>query len=328
MKTLFLTLILAGIALAQDVNGVSLAGTPDNPTIVNHGNKPVIGFTVARFNADGARLPSDRIVLVDELMKEGRRGIMPGESQAPQVHNVINFSSRGTAVKVSLDSVLFEDGEVVGPDTAGPEFSALEGFTHQLANIRQDYAPVPRVIYIPNTWSKPTHNTIQSESASVGAESSHGEGGESFGFHAEDLFLTCNTNFGCWPIRSYCCDASAYGLTFGTPTGVETPIVGGTAVCDAGSPYEGYGIGDRVNATVFCPNPVLYVGISTEASRRTDLQMDRIIQSYKLYNDLNSNLQNSAQFHELCAYAQLPNRGGQGPFGKAVVEFNYKYGCP
>ena len=321
MKTLFLTLTLVGISLAQDVNGVSLAGTPDNPTIVNHGNKAVIGFTVARFNADGDSLPSDRIVLVDELMKEGpQHGIMPGESQAPKVHNVINFSSRGTAVRVSLDSVLFADGEVVGPDTAGPEFSALDGFAHQLANIRQDFAPVPRVIYIPNTWSKAAHNTIQ-------AESSHREG-ELYGMHAEDIFLTCNTTFGCWPIVYYSGDQTTYGLTFGTPTGVETPFVGGTAVCGPGSPQQGYGIGDRVNATVFCPNPVLYAGVSVEASRRTDLQMDRIIQSYKLYNDLNSELQNSAQFHELCAYAQLPNRGGQGPFGKAVVEFNYKYGCP
>jgi hypothetical protein len=317
MKTIILACIMAAAMNAQDVNGVSLSGTPDNPMIVNNSTKPVIGWTVTRFDSDGNELPADRIILVQELLND-RPGIKPGETQVPQVHNVINFSARGSAVSVKLDSVLFADGEVAGPDTMAPEFGALEGFTHQLQSIQEDFGKVPRIINVPSAHSNApgkTANTIREA--------------EPLAMRPYAVFppFPCSSFGACYPIAFYCCDENISGLIYGTPAGVETRSVGGTAVCGPGSPQQGYGIGDNVNATIFCPVS-MYYGTSSESSRRPDFQADRIVQAFAIYDPENSALQNNARFHELCAYSELPNRGGQGPFGKAVVEYNYNYGCP
>lgn len=319
MKILFCALALCGYALAQDVNGVSLTGTPDNPMIVNHSSKPVIGWTVTRFDGDGNELPADRIVLADELMKDNP-GIQPGETQTPKIHNEINFSARGSAVRVALDSVLFADGEVAGPDTMAPEFGALDGFAHQLRDIQEDFGRSPRLINVPSAYSKAQQNAVSAvQSLEVHTLSA---------MAPKDIFpLPCSNTGGCWPIVQYCCDASISGIVYGTPYGIQTPAAGGSALCGPGSPQQGYAIGDQVSATIFCPVSE-YFGFSNESSKRNDFQPDRIVQSFSIYDPADNALQNEARLHELCAYAQLPNRGGQGPFGKAVTEYNRSYGCP
>jgi len=120
-------LLLASLAMAQaglPKYGVLLGGSVSSPTIVNNSSHRILAYTLLFDQGNGAVHPS-----LYEMLGQLRKlpmssvGIAPGVSlphnPSAQVRDAKGQSPYAVAIAVSLDSVLFDDGTLVGPDKAG-----------------------------------------------------------------------------------------------------------------------------------------------------------------------------------------------------------------
>jgi hypothetical protein len=128
ISALILCVIMAGVMHAQNVvggvddsHGVFIGGTPDQPTIVNHSDKPIlawavnenfVGYSEANWNLDMNRLAKGTPVL-------------PGEERSLGISQSFftNPGGRDQVLGYSLLAVLFADGSFVGTDYWRQEFS-------------------------------------------------------------------------------------------------------------------------------------------------------------------------------------------------------------
>jgi hypothetical protein len=103
--------------------GVTLAGTPDKPIIVNHTQRRVIVYVLQFESRDpqtGAYGPHSVVVTNAVLhirngSKDEQTSIPAGASRPYPKHSMGNPSDAPIA-RATLDSVVFEDGEFAGPD--------------------------------------------------------------------------------------------------------------------------------------------------------------------------------------------------------------------
>ena len=139
-----LLILLDGSGLAQNTStsgvtfvglskyGIELSGDPRAPTIVNRSTKKVLGYVLKFADASG-RGPVERILPLAAIHRgeATQIGIAPGaERKAVITHEVIPPGGVAPRMytRVILDAVLFEDGELVGPDT----FEAFESMSTRL----------------------------------------------------------------------------------------------------------------------------------------------------------------------------------------------------
>jgi hypothetical protein len=126
MKLLFLACIMALAMSAQTLTGlsehkVSLAGSPDSPFVVNSTGKSIVGYVLIETHSNGevsidmTMCNPTTVPLLEGLpIGPGANNKAPNKAAKP-VHR------DGTPVVISsavLDSVLFADGELVGPNKA------------------------------------------------------------------------------------------------------------------------------------------------------------------------------------------------------------------
>ena len=132
-----LGLIALGVAFAQTQSamqsqnlrglpeiGVTLTGDPNTPTIVNNSGKRILCYTLRFQHAEGGTVTRRVFGLL--ARRDGKpSGIAPGGveifSGAAQVRPVGASPSRS----VTLDAVLFETGELAGPDLSNT-YEALQ----------------------------------------------------------------------------------------------------------------------------------------------------------------------------------------------------------
>jgi hypothetical protein len=113
LKMLILLCIMAVAMNAQDFRGVSIAGTADDPTIVNNSDHAVVGWTLKQYAADGTVLPADRVLMTRDLLMKDFPGIQPGQSYSEgNPRNKVKY--RQPVARVELDYVLFDDSRVRG----------------------------------------------------------------------------------------------------------------------------------------------------------------------------------------------------------------------
>jgi hypothetical protein len=103
--------------------GVTLAGTPDRPIIVNHTQRRVIVYVLQFESRDpqtGAYSPHS--VVVTNAVLHIRNGYkdeqtsIPAGASRPYPNHSMGYPSDAPIARASLDSVVFEDGEFAGPD--------------------------------------------------------------------------------------------------------------------------------------------------------------------------------------------------------------------
>jgi hypothetical protein len=122
---MFLFLIMAKGAMAQMIGlpdaGVTLAGTPTAPVIVNDSSHRILRYTLVEQDATGNVRPHS-YDMIRQFINDPLAGIAPGaefpEAQLLQRTETRNASGAPPppAIQVALDSVLFDDGVLVGPD--------------------------------------------------------------------------------------------------------------------------------------------------------------------------------------------------------------------
>lgn len=123
--------------------GVLLSGDPQKPTITNTTSRRIIAYSIIFQDAAGHHLNASTYSFLS-IRNKGleNAGIAPGAqklhefSSAPVVHPA--GSAFGPFVRATLDSVLFDDGEVVGPDTLG----FFRQATTRIAAARDLYGPL------------------------------------------------------------------------------------------------------------------------------------------------------------------------------------------
>lgn len=118
-------LVVAVTAIAQMIglpqNQILLAGTPTEPIIINNSSHWILAYTIADQNGAGPMRPRT-YDMIGQLRNNPRAGIAPGisfsEAQSftrPEIRD-----AKGTPppapTQVTLDSVLFDNGVLVGPD--------------------------------------------------------------------------------------------------------------------------------------------------------------------------------------------------------------------
>ena len=122
-------LLAASIALAQaglPQFGVLVGGTVNSPVIINNSSHRILAYTLSFDKGNGASYRS-LYSMLGQLRRQplSSTGIAPGANfphpvgQAVQVQDAGGKSPVAGATAVSLDSVLFDDGTLVGPDHAG-----------------------------------------------------------------------------------------------------------------------------------------------------------------------------------------------------------------
>lgn len=102
--------------------GVLLEGAVSAPVIVNHSGHSILAYTLVWVAPNGARMPYTKSV-VGQLRNSSAAGIPTNSSQAHHA-GVEQRDSNGQPLlagfdRVLLDSVLLDDGRLLGPDTAG-----------------------------------------------------------------------------------------------------------------------------------------------------------------------------------------------------------------
>jgi hypothetical protein len=108
---------MVGLPQAQ----VTLAGTPAAPVVINNSSHWILAYTIVDQNATGPVRPHT-YDMIGQLRNNPRAGIAPGvsfsEDQLPartQTRDA-NGAPPPPSTQVSLDSVLFDNGVLVGPD--------------------------------------------------------------------------------------------------------------------------------------------------------------------------------------------------------------------
>jgi len=128
MKTLMLTLALSLCAAAQNVvggvddsHGVFIGGPTDQPTIVNHSDKPILAWAV---NENFAGYSEANLNLDINRLAKGM--VMPGEEHSLGISQSFftNPGGRDQVLGYSLVAVLFADGSFVGTDYWRQEFTS------------------------------------------------------------------------------------------------------------------------------------------------------------------------------------------------------------
>ena len=99
-------------------HNVLLAGQPSAPILVNTTDRAIIAYTVRWANSSG---PSFSEINVSFLhIRAGQPPVIPARSQraVDRDTNLVDRDGRppGPPLAVILDAVIFEDGELVGPD--------------------------------------------------------------------------------------------------------------------------------------------------------------------------------------------------------------------
>ena len=126
-------LIMSGGAVAQMIGlpqaGVSIAGTITVPVIINNSSHRILVYTLVEQDANGNVRPHT-YDMIRQFRNNPQAGIAPGasfsESQLPGRTEVRNASGAPIPppIEVSLDSVLFDNGVLVGPDRSN-SFEAI-----------------------------------------------------------------------------------------------------------------------------------------------------------------------------------------------------------
>ena len=119
--------------------GITLKGTPQEPTVVNNSGRIIIGYVLHLGYASGGgqdrRNLKTRGLRLNNVPALGLSrpldaGIPPGGTESPLSHSpgsaalVDTYPPPPPFVKAVLDAVVFADGEFVGPDT-GHNFEVL-----------------------------------------------------------------------------------------------------------------------------------------------------------------------------------------------------------
>lgn len=329
MKLLVCFLALSCVALAQDINGVSLGGTLDTPSIINHNpSKAVLGWVIAALDGSGNVIRYEEVINAIDLATNTTSIPAGSEFSMSQRRNRLRPSSQ--VASYQLDSILFMDGEVAGPDNMGKALSIyqseLDSITAQdpissqrapLAYSRQQRA-IPRAIPAklqPRDFGYgygPTLNYYIGEVLLADGAAGNIYGG--------DLELTPYGYRDLWYGED---PPPQTGTAFNpTPTDVTwTNGVGGTAVCGMDSPYAGQGVGGYDLGYLLNCSASNYSLVSRRGSNRADGQTDRLIQTGNVYNYNNGALQNRDVQYEGC----FPGDGGS--IGTPVVVTSQWYGC-
>jgi hypothetical protein len=120
--------------------GVTLTGTPAEPTVVNSSGQVIIGHMLRVFYLNSS-VPMNmsnfkaRGIWMHRPGNEAAEGLQPNQSENPLTrflgpHPSVHMrwqgggDSTGTPVKIVLDSVVFASGQMVGPDVVN-EFPKL-----------------------------------------------------------------------------------------------------------------------------------------------------------------------------------------------------------
>jgi hypothetical protein len=129
-------LLVASTALAQTglpQFGVVLGGTVNSPVIINNSSHRILAYTLSFDKGNG--VPQNTLYMMMGQLRDqspSSAGIAPGANfQHPagtqvQAQDASGKSPTAGAIAVALDSVLFDDGTLVGPDKAG-NFDSLLG---------------------------------------------------------------------------------------------------------------------------------------------------------------------------------------------------------
>jgi hypothetical protein len=102
--------------------GVTLAGTPASPVVINNSSHWILAYTVVDQDAAGHLRPHT-YDMIGQLRNNPRAGIAPGASfpDSQLIRTQIRDASGAPPpppAQVSIDSVLFDNGVLVGPDSA------------------------------------------------------------------------------------------------------------------------------------------------------------------------------------------------------------------
>jgi hypothetical protein len=118
-------LVIAAAAIAQMIGlpqaQVTLAGTPAAPVVINNSSHWVLAYTIVDQNGAGPVRPHT-YDMIGELRNNPRAGIAPGisfsEAQLSRRTELRDASGAPPPppTQVSIDSVLFDNGVLVGPD--------------------------------------------------------------------------------------------------------------------------------------------------------------------------------------------------------------------
>jgi hypothetical protein len=118
-------LVVATAAIAQMIGlpqaQVSLAGTPAAPVVINNSSHWILAYTIVDQNGAGPARPHT-YDMIGQLRNNPRAGIAPGasfsEAQSFTRTEVRDASGAPPPppTQVSLDSVLFDNGVLAGPD--------------------------------------------------------------------------------------------------------------------------------------------------------------------------------------------------------------------
>jgi hypothetical protein len=126
MRSSIIGLLASAVAAMAQMIGlpraqVTLAGTPTAPVIINNSSHWILAYTMVDQNPTGPVRPHT-YDMIGQLRNNPRAGIAPGVSfsEAQSFTRTEIRDARGAPppapTQVSLDSVLFDDGVLVGPD--------------------------------------------------------------------------------------------------------------------------------------------------------------------------------------------------------------------
>ena len=137
----------------SSLDGVWLGGSASDPLIINNSTHRVLAYTLIFQGVNGGE-SSSPFSMLGQLRDQpiSNVGIAPGSSWAhnarPTVAQTLDAKGQSpfaSAASVALDSVLFEDGRLVGPDKAGSydQLTALvqaERDVHDIITTARDLA--------------------------------------------------------------------------------------------------------------------------------------------------------------------------------------------
>jgi hypothetical protein len=127
---LFAVLVLgAMLALGQTLvglpeYGVTLSGTPADPTIENHSSQTIIGLVLRLFYGDGPIPVNAASFKARDIWLGRTKGLEPHQTepfgflQHPVKMQINGRFLTGTPTQIVLDSVVLANGQMVGPDVA------------------------------------------------------------------------------------------------------------------------------------------------------------------------------------------------------------------
>jgi hypothetical protein len=104
--------------------GITLSGSPDNPVLVNHSGKTIIGTVLVRTGSDG----KDRIER--GFMAVTPQNVIPDGGQREILRALrgilVNQNEGVKTLSAKLALVVFSDGQVVGPDASNSQAALQE----------------------------------------------------------------------------------------------------------------------------------------------------------------------------------------------------------